>query len=41
VAAVRRHLIDRMTPEEIDALAAVSHRVVDHLSELPRTTGPP
>jgi DNA-binding MarR family transcriptional regulator len=41
VAAVRRHLIDRMTPEESDALAAFSHRVVDHLSELPGTTGPP
>jgi DNA-binding MarR family transcriptional regulator len=39
VAAVRRHLIDRMTREEIDVLAAFSHRVVDNLSRLPATTG--
>lgn len=32
VAAVRRHLIDRLTPEEIDALGALTHRVVDHLA---------
>lgn len=38
VAAVRRHLIDRMTPAEIDALAAFSHRVVDELSEIDAST---
>ncbi|MGI5525414.1 MarR family winged helix-turn-helix transcriptional regulator [Micromonospora sp. CA-259024] len=32
VAAVRRHLIDLLTPAEIDALGALTHRVVDHLS---------
>jgi DNA-binding MarR family transcriptional regulator len=32
VAAVRRHLIDLLTAEEIAALDALSHRVVDHLS---------
>ncbi|MEU8253961.1 MarR family transcriptional regulator [Micromonospora inaquosa] len=31
VAAVRRHLIDLLTPAEIDALGALTHRVVDHL----------
>ncbi|MFI6064921.1 MarR family winged helix-turn-helix transcriptional regulator [Micromonospora sp. NPDC051227] len=31
VAAVRRHLIDLLTPAEIDALSALTHRVVDHL----------
>ncbi|MGW5668740.1 MarR family winged helix-turn-helix transcriptional regulator [Micromonospora sp. NPDC003776] len=31
VAAVRRHLIDLLTPEEIDALGALTHRVVEHL----------
>ena len=32
VAAVRRHLIDLLTPEEVDALGALTHRVVDHLA---------
>ncbi|MEU5671775.1 MarR family transcriptional regulator [Micromonospora sp. NPDC047753] len=31
VAAVRRHLIDLLTQAEIDALGALTHRVVDHL----------
>ncbi|MBQ0992109.1 MarR family transcriptional regulator [Micromonospora sp. PSH03] len=31
VAAVRRHLIDLLTPAEVDALGALTHRVVDHL----------
>ncbi|MDG4779131.1 MarR family transcriptional regulator [Micromonospora sp. WMMD961] len=31
VAAVRRHLIDLLSPAEIDALGALTHRVVDHL----------
>ncbi|MCX4386763.1 MarR family transcriptional regulator [Micromonospora peucetia] len=32
VAAVRRHLIDLLTPDEIVALDALTHRVVDHLT---------
>src|SRR3954469_21092398 len=32
VAAVRRHLIDLLSPEEIDALGALTQRVVDRLS---------
>ncbi|SCL61618.1 MarR family winged helix-turn-helix transcriptional regulator [Micromonospora chersina] len=32
VAAVRRHLIDLLTPEEIDVLGALTQRVVDRLS---------
>ncbi|NBE81314.1 MULTISPECIES: MarR family winged helix-turn-helix transcriptional regulator [Micromonospora] len=32
VAAVRRHLIDLLTPDEIAALDALTHRVVDHLT---------
>ncbi|MFI0792759.1 MarR family winged helix-turn-helix transcriptional regulator [Micromonospora rubida] len=32
VAAVRRHLIDLLTPAEIAALDALTHRVVDHLT---------
>ena len=32
VASVRRNLIDLLTPEEIDALAAISQKVVAHLS---------
>ena len=32
VASVRRHLIDLMTDEEIAALGAFSHRVIDHLT---------
>ncbi|MET7709806.1 hypothetical protein [Micromonospora sp. NPDC005413] len=31
VAAVRRHLIDLLTPAEVEALGALTHRVVDHL----------
>jgi DNA-binding MarR family transcriptional regulator len=34
VASVRQHFIDLLTPEEIATLAAVTHRVVDHLKEL-------
>ena len=37
VASVRRNLIDLLTPAEIDALAAISHKVVAHLS---RQTAP-
>ena len=33
VAAVRRHLIDLLTPDEVAALAALTHRVVDHLAD--------
>ena len=32
VVSVRRNLIDLLTPEEIDALAAISQKVVAHLS---------
>ncbi len=32
VASVRRHMIDLLTDDEITALAALSHRVVDHLT---------
>jgi len=32
VASVRRHIIDLLTNEELDALAAISQRVVDHLT---------
>jgi DNA-binding MarR family transcriptional regulator len=35
VAAVRRHLIDLLTPEEIDALGTLTGRVVDHLTGRP------
>jgi len=31
VASVRKHFIDLLTPEEIDALGALAHRVVDRL----------
>jgi DNA-binding MarR family transcriptional regulator len=31
VASVRKHLIDLLSPEEIDVLGALSHRVVDRL----------
>ena len=34
VTSVRRHFIDLLTPEEIKTLAAVTHRVVDHLREV-------
>lgn len=33
VASVRRHFVDLLTPEEIDTLATIANRVVDHLSE--------
>ncbi|MCM0678158.1 hypothetical protein NCC78_26270 [Micromonospora phytophila] len=33
MAAVRRHLIDLLTPDEIAALDALTQRVVDHLTE--------
>ncbi|MFF5174324.1 MarR family winged helix-turn-helix transcriptional regulator [Micromonospora sp. NPDC000089] len=32
VAAVRRHLIDQLTPAEIEALGALTHRVVARLA---------
>ncbi|MCW3815284.1 MarR family transcriptional regulator [Micromonospora sp. DR5-3] len=35
VAAVRRHLIDLLTPEEIAALGALTQRVVDRLAGRP------
>jgi DNA-binding MarR family transcriptional regulator len=34
VASVRQHFIDLLTEEELDTLAALSHRVVDHLHEI-------
>ncbi len=33
VASVRRHLIDLLTPDEIDALSTIATKVVAHLSE--------
>lgn len=33
VASVRKHFIDLLTPEEIDALGALTHRVVARLQE--------
>lgn len=33
VASVRQHFIDLLTPEEIDALGALTHRVVARLQE--------
>ncbi|MBQ1045402.1 MULTISPECIES: MarR family winged helix-turn-helix transcriptional regulator [unclassified Micromonospora] len=39
VAAVRRHLIDRLTPAEVSALGTLSERVIDHLTGRP--TGRP
>ena len=33
VASVRKHMIDLMTDDELEALAAFSHRIVAHLSE--------
>ncbi len=32
VASVRRHLIDLLSPQEIEVLATISHKVVSHLS---------
>ncbi|WP_018786070.1 MarR family winged helix-turn-helix transcriptional regulator [Micromonospora sp. CNB394] len=34
-AAVRRHLIDRLTPAEVAALGTLSQRVIDHLTGRP------
>lgn len=34
VTSVRRHFIDLLTPEEIEMLARLSRRVVDHLQEV-------
>ncbi len=34
VESVRRHLIDHLTPDEVASLAAMSHRVVDHLKRV-------
>ena len=31
VASVRDHFIDLLSPEEIDTLAGLTHRVIDHL----------
>ena len=39
VAAVRRHLIDRLTPAEVSALGTLSQRVIGHLTGRP--TGRP
>ncbi|KAB1943641.1 MarR family transcriptional regulator [Micromonospora sp. ALFpr18c] len=33
VTAVRRHFLDLLTPAEVEALGAFTHRVVDHLAE--------
>jgi DNA-binding MarR family transcriptional regulator len=38
VAAVRRHLVDLLTPAEVDALGALTHRVVAHLAAAPPAT---
>ncbi|RPI11133.1 MAG: hypothetical protein EHM63_02110 [Actinobacteria bacterium] len=38
VASVRRHFIDLLTPEEIETLATIANKVVDHLSEPASTT---
>lgn len=34
VESVRKHFIDLLTDDELDALDALSHRVVDHLQEM-------
>ncbi|WP_089156572.1 MarR family winged helix-turn-helix transcriptional regulator [Micromonospora sp. NBS 11-29] len=39
VAAVRRHLIDLLTPAELGALGALSQRVVDRLAHRPGREG--
>ncbi|WP_091673474.1 MarR family winged helix-turn-helix transcriptional regulator [Micromonospora auratinigra] len=39
VAAVRRHLVDLLTPEEIEALGALTHRVVGRLARRPGREG--
>ena len=33
VTSVRRHFIDLLTPEEIDQLAAITAKVLDHLTD--------
>ncbi|MET8282525.1 MarR family transcriptional regulator [Micromonospora sp. NPDC005174] len=33
VAAVRQHFLDLLTPAEVEALGAFTHRVVDHLAQ--------
>ncbi|MGS2614185.1 MarR family winged helix-turn-helix transcriptional regulator [Micromonospora sp. LZ34] len=40
VAAVRRHLIDLCTPEEIAALDALTHRVIARLTDPDRRAAP-
>jgi DNA-binding MarR family transcriptional regulator len=35
VDAVRRHLIDLFTPEELDTLAALNERILQHLADEP------
>lgn len=35
VASVREHMFDHMTDEEIDALAAFTHRIADKLGDAP------
>jgi hypothetical protein len=35
VDAVRRHLIDLFTPEELDTLAALNERILRHLADEP------
>nr|WP_228531336.1 MarR family transcriptional regulator [Micromonospora sp. ANENR4] len=39
VAAVRRHLIDRITPAEVAALGTLSQRVIRHLTGRPEAEG--
>jgi DNA-binding MarR family transcriptional regulator len=39
VASVRAHMIDLLTPEEIDQLAAIAAKVVGHLSRLDALPG--
>jgi DNA-binding MarR family transcriptional regulator len=35
VASVRRHFIDLLTPAQIEALAGIADKVVDHLGDVP------
>src|ERR1700712_1752013 len=35
VDAVRRHLIDLFTPDELDTLAALNERILSHLADEP------
>jgi DNA-binding MarR family transcriptional regulator len=41
VAAVRRYVIDRLSPDQLDALAAITDAVVSALTERPPATGQP